>query len=166
MPPEIISDAFINQLNAKVTEYMTASGNCAQTTFLTLQEGFNLEDGAILKALTPFPGMALRGETCGTVTGSLMAIGLVYGRGRDRLGDWSLFTACLRPARRFCREFEKIYGSTRCGDVVERQFGKRFDLANPAQSMEWYNHGAMDKCAEVVRMAIRIAGEIIASKER
>jgi C_GCAxxG_C_C family probable redox protein len=165
MPPGIINDALINQLNAKVTEYLTTSGNCAQTTFLTLQEGFDLEDGAILKALTPFPGIGLRGETCGAVTGSLMALGLVYGRGRDQLGDWSAFTASLRPARRFCRAFDKEYGSTMCSDVVEAQFGKRFNLADPAESMEWYNCGAMDKCGEVIRTGVRIAAEIIASKE-
>lgn len=163
MTPGIVGEAFINRLNSKVTEYMTLSGNCAQTTFLTLQEGFDLEDGAILKALTPFPGMGLRGETCGTVTGSLMAIGLVYGRDRHQLGDWSVFTASLRPARQFCRAFEKAYGSTMCGDVIEVQFGKRFDLADPAQAMEWQNCGAIDKCGEVVQTAVRIAAEIIAS---
>lgn len=63
MPAEVSNKALINQLNTKVTEYLAVSGNCAQTTFLTLQEGFNLEDGAILKALTPFPGIGLRGET-------------------------------------------------------------------------------------------------------
>jgi hypothetical protein len=69
-------------LDQKVQEYLSLCGNCAQTSFIALQEQFELEDGgAILKALTPFPGIALRGETCGTVVGSLMALGLVYGRG-------------------------------------------------------------------------------------
>jgi len=54
-----------------------------------------------LKALTPFPGIALRGETCGAVIGPLMAIGLVYGR--DDLGDWKGYLASLPPSRRFCR---------------------------------------------------------------
>lgn len=130
MPPEIINDALLSQLNTKVTEYLTVSGNCAQTSFLTLQENFDLEGGAILKALTPFPGIGLRGETCGAVIGSLMAIGLVYGRGRDQLEDWSAFTSSLGPARRFCRAFEKEYGSTMCGDIVEAQFGKRYNLAD------------------------------------
>ena len=70
MSSDTISDSRLDPLNAKVTEYLKLSGNCAQTTFLTLQEGFNLEGGAILKALTPFPGIGLRGETCGAVTGS------------------------------------------------------------------------------------------------
>jgi C_GCAxxG_C_C family probable redox protein len=55
-------------------------GNCDQTTFLTLRDEFDLEGDEVLKALTPFPGIALRGETCGAVTGGLMILGLVYGR--------------------------------------------------------------------------------------
>ena len=68
-------DEIFEELDRKAIENLTLCGNCAQTTFLTLQEQFDLEGGAILKALTPFPGIALRGETCGAVTGSLMALG-------------------------------------------------------------------------------------------
>lgn len=94
-----------------------------------------------------------------------MAIGLVYGRGRDQLGNWSAFAASHRPARRFCRAFEKEYGSTICADVVEAQFGKRFNLADLTESMEWYNCGALNMCGEVIRIGVQIAVEIIASKE-
>jgi hypothetical protein len=51
-----------------------------------------------------------------------------------------------------------------CGDVVEVQFGKRFNLADPMESMEWINCGAIEKCGEVIRTGVRIAAEIIASK--
>jgi hypothetical protein len=40
--------------------------------------------------LNPFPGIALRGETCGAVIGCLMALGLEFGREdlSDRRGEW------------------------------------------------------------------------------
>jgi C_GCAxxG_C_C family probable redox protein len=91
-----------------VKETLLASGNCAQTAFAGLQEEFDLEGGGILKALTPFPGIALRGETCGALTGGLMALGLVYGR--DDLDDWRGYIASLPPARRFCRRFAEQQG--------------------------------------------------------
>jgi hypothetical protein len=72
-----------SELEIKVNKYLLMCGNCAQTSFITLQESFDLEDGGILKALTPLPGIALRGETCGAVIGSLMALGLVYGRDKE-----------------------------------------------------------------------------------
>ncbi len=53
--------------------------NCAQSTFFALEQHFGLEGGPMLKALAPFPGVALRGETCGAVAGAMLALGLVFG---------------------------------------------------------------------------------------
>jgi len=164
MTSKILSEELLRQLDEKVAEYLAISGNCAQTSFLTLQEVFDLDGGSILKALTPFPGIGLRGETCGAVTGSLMAIGLVFGRDRDQLGDWSIYTASLRPARHFCSTFEKELGSTMCGDLVEAKFGRRFNLADPEESKEWSKCGAAEKCGEIIRTGVRIASELITSK--
>jgi C_GCAxxG_C_C family probable redox protein len=152
----------LESLDQKVSEYLELCGNCAQTSFLTLQEGFGLDDGgAILKGLTPFPGIALRGETCGAVTGSLMALGLVYGRGREKLSDFRSYQRSLPSARRFCRRFEEEMGSTMCADIIEAEFGKRYDLANPVQAKEWMNNGAVEKCGAVISKSVHIAADII-----
>ena len=152
-------EATLQRLEQKVREYLSISGNCAQTSFLALQEEFGLDDGSILKALTVFPGIALRGETCGAVVGCLMALSLVYGR--ERLDDWEGYIRSLRPGRRFCREFEKELGSTMCGDILESQFGRRYNLADPVDAEEWQKDNAQGKCAAVVGAAVRIAAEII-----
>lgn len=156
---------YFDQLNLKTIENLTLCGNCAQTTFLTLQEQFNLEDGGILKALTPFPGIALRGETCGAVTGSLMALGLIFGRDKENLNSWRAYLRSLPPTRRFCHRFEEQLGSTMCGDIVEKQFGRRFDLADPEEAMQWINCGAIEKCGSVIGTGVRIAAEIILAAE-
>ena len=155
-------DEIFENLDQKAQEHLGICGNCAQTTYLTLQEQFELDDGdAILKALTPFPGIALRGETCGAVIGSLMALGLVYGRGREKLNDFQSYQRSLPSARRFCRRFEEEMGSTMCGDIVEKEFSKRYDLANPIEAMEWMNAGAIEKCGTVICKGVHIAAEII-----
>ena len=157
-PNEIIFE----NLDKKAQEYLSLYLHCAQTTFLTLQEQFELDDqGSVLKALTPFPGIALRGETCGAVIGSLMALGLVYGRGREHLDNFRSYQKSLPPARRFCRKFEEQVGSTMCGDIIEAEFGERYDLADPVQAMQWMNGGAHEKCGAVIRKGVRIAAEII-----
>jgi C_GCAxxG_C_C family probable redox protein len=161
MKSDLERDKVLGGLNEKVKEYLMLSGNCAQTSFLTLQDQLGLEDGAILKALTPFPGIALRGETCGVVIGSLMALGLVFGRDRKNLDDWQAYLSSLPPARKFCRRFETEYGSTMCGDVVEKEFGRKFNLADPVESMEWFNCGAIEKCGAVIAKGVQIAAEII-----
>ena len=161
MLASISEQEVLNSLDQKVKSHITVSGNCAQTTFLSLSEQFNLEDEAIIKALTPFPGIALRGETCGAVTGSLMALGLVFGRDKENLNNWQAYLNSLPPARRFCRQFEKELGSTMCGDIVETEFGKRFNLADPVEAMEWFNCGALDRCGKVISKGVHIAADLI-----
>jgi C_GCAxxG_C_C family probable redox protein len=147
------------QLDEKVDEYLKISSNCAQTSFLALQKQFELDDGSILKALSVFPGIALRGETCGAVVGSLMALSLVYGR--DRLDDLEGYLRSLGPCQRFCHAFEEELGSTMCGDIVESQCGRRFNLADQAEFTEWAMAGGPGKCFAVVGKGVRIAAEII-----
>lgn len=154
-----------NRLESKVKENLSLCGNCAQTTFLTLQEEFELEGQSVLKALTPFPGIALRGETCGAITGGLMALGLIYGRDKENLGNWQAYIDSLPPSRRFCRRFVDEWGSTMCANIVESQFGRRFDLADPVEAMQWMNCGALEKCGEVIEKGVQIAAQIILEKQ-
>jgi C_GCAxxG_C_C family probable redox protein len=154
------------KIDEKVQAYLGVSGNCAQTSFITLQEVFDLGGEDIVKALTAFPGIALRGETCGAVVGSLMAMGLVYGRDRKQLNDYKRYLASLPSARKFCRAFEEAYGSTMCGDVVEKQFGKRYNLADQTEAMEWASQDATGKCGEVISTAVQIASELIQRKKK
>jgi C_GCAxxG_C_C family probable redox protein len=162
MTPQPSREKTLNEVDGKVKEYMTAYFHCAQTSFLSLQEQFELNDGGILKALTPFPGIALRGETCGAVVGSLMALGLVFGR--EKLDDQQAFQASLPSAIEFCARFEKEVGSTMCSSIIEKNFGKNYNLQDPAQVEEYMAAGAVEKCTSVVRKAVRIASEILLDK--
>jgi C_GCAxxG_C_C family probable redox protein len=149
-------------LMEKVRATLMQSGNCAQTSFVVLQEEFNLEGDQILRALTPFPGIALRGETCGAVIGCLMALGLKFGR--DDLNDWKGYIGSLPSARRFCVRFEEENGSTACARVLEAKLGRNYDLADREEALEYAASGGPDACSEVVTSAVRIASEAIRKK--
>ena len=159
----MITQKVRHELDEKVRKYLLLSGNCAQTSFVTLQKQFELDGDLVLKALTAFPGIALRGETCGAVTGGLMALGLIFGR--EELDDERGFQTALSSARTFCQRFEKEFGSTMCGDIQESEFGRRYDLTDPEQIVEWQAAGPLGKCAVVVGKAVRIVAEIIAAEE-
>ncbi len=148
-----------NPLASKAREILMESGNCAQTSFVVLQEEFNLEGDQILKALTPFPGIALRGETCGAVIGSLMALGLEFGR--DDLSDGKGYIRSLPSARRFCIRFEKENGSTDCTNILEKKLGRSYDLADKSDAFEYASSGGPEACCEVVASAVHIASEAI-----
>ena len=145
-------------------ELLQKSGNCAQASFAALCEAYDLEGTQILKALTPFPGLALRGETCGAVTGSLMALGLVFGR--DDLADWKGYLGSLPSARRFCARFEKENGSTRCAAILKGKLGRNFDLADRVEALEYVSSGGPEACADVVASAVEIASEGIERKRK
>ena len=97
----------------------------------------------------------------GLVSGCLMALGLLYGRDRENLENWQGYLNALPPDRKFCRCFEDELSSTMCGDIIEAQFGRRFDLSDRKEAMEWMQCGALEKCGEVIGTGVRIAAEII-----
>lgn len=149
-------------LTQKVGETLALSDNCAQTSFAVLQQEFALDGDTILRALTPFPGIALRGETCGAVSGCLMAIGLVYGR--DKLDDWEGYISSLPPSRKFCRRFVEAQGSTTCNGLLEAKLGRKFNLADRDEAMEYAAAGGAEACADIVTSAVQIAAEILSKK--
>ena len=156
----MLSPEIGQELNEKVRACLLKSRNCAQTSFVILQEQFDLDGDTILKALTAFPGIALRCETCGAVTGGLMALGLIFGR--EELDDEKGFQTALIAARTFCQRFEKELSSTMCGNIQESKFGRKFDLTDPEHLAAWEEANPVDKCAVVVGKGVRIAAEIIA----
>jgi len=162
MANELLSEADHQRLAQSARDTLARCRNCAQTSFAVLQDEFDLDGEAILKALTPFPGIALRGETCGAVVGSLMAIGLVYGR--DDLEDWHGYFGSLPPARRFTRRFEELNASTRCEAILEAKLGRKFNLADTGQSLEYVEAGGPQVCGEILAGAVQIAAGLIAKK--
>jgi len=152
------------ELDEKIRACLIKSRNCAQTSFAVLQEQFELDGDTVLKALTAFPGIALRCETCGAVTGSLMALGLIFGR--EELDDEQGFLTAVTISRTFCQRFERELGSTMCGSIQESKFGRRFDLLDPEQVAAWEAANPVDKCSVVVGTGVRIAAKIIAESRR
>ncbi len=146
------------QLEEAAAKYLQAYGNCAQASFATLQDHYGLEGGKIVRALSPFPGVGLRGDTCGAVTGSLMAIGLMFGRVEGE--EYKKFLDVASMARDFCNRFEEALGSTKCGDIHESHLGRRFDLSDP-KGMEEFRATVGGLCSRVVASGVRIAAEII-----
>ena len=152
---------FLEYLDTRAQANMEFCHHCGRRPSCRCSRDSGCRRVTFRKCSTPLPGIAERGETCGAVVGSLMALGLVFGR--SQLGDTAAWRACLVPARAFCDRFEKELGSTQCGDLLEKHFGKRFDLANPAERAEFIgsNPGPSEICGRVVRTAVRLAAEII-----
>jgi len=162
---EMPRDLLMKLLDQKVDHYMQTSNNCAQSSYLALSEQFEIESEEVLRALTPLPGLAERGETCGAMLGPLMVFGQIYGRGKNNLHDWNIYRESLIPSGKFCRQFEEAFGTTLCHGIQETEFGRSYQLTDPEELRKFQEADATGKCSGVVRRAVRIAAEVILNEQ-
>ncbi|MGV8058010.1 MAG: C-GCAxxG-C-C family protein [Smithellaceae bacterium] len=160
MTQEKSREELLNEIEKKAGDYEVLWDSCAQGTLAALQEAFNLGDENSLKAATAMPGIALRGETCGAVIGSIMALGIAFGR-KNPTEDEKLVTRTVGAARKLCRRFEEEFGSCNCRDVQHKVFGRTFNFADPADWEAFEKADAGQKCRNVAGKAARIASELI-----
>ncbi len=109
----------------------------------------------------PFTGgIALKGETCGAVSGSLLALGFFFdptnqkGKGKA--------VSFIEYGGMFFDRFTEEFGSTRCWGVQKHQYGRYYDASKP-EEMKLFMEVAKEsgKCIEVIRKAVLIASDII-----
>ena len=149
------------KLDELVYKNFPVYGTCSQTAFSSLNQVFNLDAENIIKALASFPGIVMRGETCGAVSGCLMGIALVYEKDSDNTERPKLSAG---PSINFCTRFENEYGSTRCRDVIQKVTKKEYLITKPQDYGILAQEGALNYCPEVVKKAVHIAADIILEK--
>ena len=150
-------------LDELVDKYFPIFGTCSQTSFYALNKAFDLKADEFVKALASMPGVALTGETCGAVSGSLMAIGLVF---EEDIFDEEMKRLSREPSFSFCSEFEKEYGSTRCRNVIEHVTGKKYNVEKPEDYEVLGQEGVYSYCPAIVKKAVHIAADIILAKSK
>jgi C_GCAxxG_C_C family probable redox protein len=153
-------------LDAIVVKHAQHYGNCAQTGFFSMVERCNLEcdHSAFQHALTAMPGIGQTGETCGGVSGPLMALGLALGPADPK--DKEQAAKCFAAAHQFAEAVKQEFGSTRCPDIIEHCCGTRYDLSNPEDARKYVAAGGLQKCVNVVQTTVHIASGILAEAAR
>jgi C_GCAxxG_C_C family probable redox protein len=150
------------ELDEKVAKLLPMYRSCALASFGALNEEFKLNaDNKTLRALMPFTGgISLKGETCGAVSGSLLAIGYFF----ESINQKEKETAgsSIKHGGVFFDRFTKEFSSTRCKEVLKHQYGRSYDFLNPEEQKLFMEASEKTgKCLEVVKKAVFIAGEII-----
>ena len=102
------------------------------------------EQGALLpKIATGFGGgIGRRGSLCGALTGSVMVLGMKFGRTdpEDQVGKEKVYESGYR----FWDRFEKEFGSCYCYQLIECH------LDNEEERKKWLASGGMEKCRAIV----------------
>ena len=150
------------QLDELVDKYFPVFGTCSQTSFQALNKTFNLKADKFVKALASLPGIALRGETCGAVSGCLLAISLAYEE--DNINDKVKQKLSREPSFTFCSKFESEYSSTRCRNIIEHLTKKKYNISKPEDYKILAQEGVYKNCPGVVKKAVHFAADIILEK--
>lgn len=146
----------MNEKQNLALEHFSNGYNCAQSVLSVLAPDLGLNQDTAMKLSSPFgSGIAYLQETCGAVTGALMAIGLKYGKGekgsaedKERAYDFS---------RHFITEFKKNHGSICCRTLMEN-----LDMSSPEGMAEIQKRDLFHlKCSKHVKTAITITQKIV-----
>ncbi len=151
----------LKELSGYVDKFLPLYGSCSQSSFAALNKQFALNADNTIRALKPFSGGVVhKGETCGAVSGALLAIGFFFEpvnqKGKERIGP------SMKYGTIFFDRFKKEFGSTRCWGVQEHQYGRHYDSAKPEEK-KLFKAAAKStgKCKEVIKKAVYIACDII-----
>ncbi|MCI8645908.1 MAG: C_GCAxxG_C_C family protein [Firmicutes bacterium] len=90
--------------------------DCSQVVFGYGAELLGEDKEKAVKIAAAFGGGMWNGETCGCVTGALMALGLKYGH--FKLGDEETKSTLLEKRAEFEKEFKAINGSLICREIL------------------------------------------------
>ena len=106
-------------------------------------------------------GVARYGETCGALTGALMALGMVAGR--KRIEDVDAYQACMELAYEVREKFLERVGHTLCAEIQKILLGRAYRLYDDEDRERFHEDGGHERtgCPGVCGKAARIAAEII-----
>lgn len=115
-------------VTSNMTEERAAAGfavgiDCAPAVFAEMAPQIGMDRGTAIKVASGFGGGMWRGDTCGCVTGAIMAIGLRYGTAVE--GDKQTKAAMLAKKAEFEKKFIEMYGSCICREILG------YDLSTP-----------------------------------
>jgi len=133
--------------------------NCAQSVLVALAPELGLEREAALRVAGAFGGgIARTGQTCGAVSGALMALGLKYGQVKAH--DKQTKDALYARAQEFMRRFKERHGAAWCKDLLGD------DISAPEGLQRLREAGAFDSlCPKFVASAVEIADQILHERQ-
>lgn len=128
--------------------------NCAQSVFAVFADDLGLPRDTALKIAACFGGGMRCGETCGAVTGALMALGLKYGSCKEN--DPEGKRAAYMRSLEFIRRFKEARGTITCKELLG------YNPGDPEDAKEISRLGLHESvCNKLVAEAAGFAEDII-----
>ena len=139
---------------AKAKECYAGGIDCSQVVFGYAADVLGFDRETALKIAACFGGGMFRGETCGCVTGALMALGLRYGHFKP--GDEDTKAELMEVLKEFTDAFCDENGSLICKELI------KYDISDPEQLQEAFASGVMmTLCPKLAVSACEILDDLI-----
>jgi len=122
--------------------------NCAQTVFSLFAPELGIDEKTALKIASGFGGGMACAETCGTVTGAYMVIGMKHGHSTSNPEEKAKTKMLVKQ---FNEQFKQQHGSLICKQLTG------FDISTPEGSAAASEAGVFqNKCPEFIKTACNI----------
>ena len=157
-------EEIIRRVQRRAEDYNFIMKNCPQGTALALFEEFGVGSMEIIKALTPFPGIAGTGNVCGGVTGSLITFGLYFGTD-DRM-DYETTGEVIGLSQEFISSFQQEVGTILCSEIIESvTIGYKINPGESPEAMETFaSDKGFEKCGLPPAVGAGLCAEFIINK--
>ena len=124
---------------------------------MSFKEYLGYEGEILPKLATGFGGgIGRKGSICGALTGSIMMIGMKWGRTDPK--DRETVSKVHEKCRQFWDQFEKEFGSVNCYNLTGCDFTKE------EERKRWQASGGNEKCTAIVERTAKILFDFIEEK--
>lgn len=137
-------------------KYFANNFSCSQSVFAAFAPGLGLSVNNSLKVACAFgAGMGRQQQTCGAVTGALMALGMKYGKGINDGNEKKEQTFAMTEI--LLDKFAQIHGSINCRELLDG-----LNMNNPDDLERIQNKKMFEtRCPKYVATAAQIVEELI-----
>ena len=130
----------------ELKEKLAGGANCSQCVFSAFADRFDYAEEEFDRIAAGFGGGMFRGDTCGAVTGGIMALGVAFGDDSDKMHE---------KVHQYQEAFRVRFGSTICRELLG------FDYSIPGERERSIAAGAKEKCAEFVAEAAEMVEKLL-----
>ncbi len=129
--------------------------NCAQSVIFSYADKTNISKDTALKISNGFGGgIGRMGEICGAISGAIMVLGLVYGRGENEEKNKQDDT--YLKVRELIEKFKQKYGFIDCKKLIDG-----CNLLTEEGQERFKSEKMAEKCVDYISYIIDILDEII-----
>ena len=157
----------LDKVEKRAYELIDKYHGCSQCSLLAIQEVCGMRDDMMAKASIGLAGgVGSMRSVCGALTGSVLALGMKYGRDVSALEGPAekaieIELAALEPVAKLAKWFEREFGSIDCRDIRKAFMGMELNREIPWQR-EWMKElGIHEHCSKIVAKTARRAAAIL-----